>query len=140
MGEATDHGVAGDPFAPTLATPPVIVHHPAGHLAAIREDSLAHHHEAEVIEAGERGQIGGSKGSVGHVGVFQMGSVGTPIIGRPRPSHPPRHASQTQPPATPRIAKSRLTLVAQNFDGEQNIVCGRVSAPRGSSHDSPPLL
>ena len=48
MGEATDHGVAGDPFAPTLATPPVIVHHPAGHLAAIREDSLAHHHEAEV--------------------------------------------------------------------------------------------
>ena len=109
MGEATDHGVAGDPFAPTLATPPVIVHHPAGHLAAIREDSLAHHHEAEVIQAGERGQIGGSKGSVGHVGVFQMGSVGTPIIGRPRPSHPPRHASQTQPPATPRIAKSRKT-------------------------------
>ncbi|SCQ47859.1 Hypothetical protein PFR_JS7-2_2326 [Propionibacterium freudenreichii] len=98
VGEATDHGVAGDPFAPTLATPPVIVHHPAGHLAAIREDSLAHHHEAEVIQAGERGQIGGSKGSVGHVGVFQMGSVGTPIIGRPRPSHPPRHASQTQPP------------------------------------------
>ena len=38
-----------------------------------------------------------------------MGSVGTPIIGRPRPSHPPRHASQTQPPATPRIAKSRIT-------------------------------
>ena len=72
MGEATDHGVAGDPFAPTLATPPVIVHHPAGHLAAIREDSLAHHHEAEVIQAGERGQIGGSKGSVGHVGVFPV--------------------------------------------------------------------
>lgn len=109
VGEATDHGVAGDPFAPTLATPPVIVHHPAGHLAAIREDSLANHHEAEVIQAGERGQIGGSKGSVGHVGVFQMGSVGTPIIGRPRPSHPPRHASQTQPPATPRIAKSLRT-------------------------------
>lgn len=113
VGEATDHGVAGDPFAPTLATPPVIVHHPAGHLAAIREDSLAHHHEAEVIQAGERGQIGGSKGSVGHVGVFQMGSVGTPIIGRPRPSHPPRHASQTQPPATPRIAKSPITTTRE---------------------------
>ncbi|MDK9626787.1 anion permease, partial [Propionibacterium freudenreichii] len=47
----------------------------------------------------------------GHVGVFQMGSVGTPIIGRPRPSHPPRHASQTQPPATPRIAKSPYTAL-----------------------------
>ncbi|CUW21199.1 conserved protein [Propionibacterium freudenreichii subsp. shermanii] len=47
---------------------------------------------------------------MGHVGVFQMGSVGTPIIGRPRPSHPPRHASQTQPPATPRIAKSHYSV------------------------------
>ena len=51
MGEATDHGVTGNPLTPTLATPPVILHHPAGHLAAIREDSLAHHHEAEVIQA-----------------------------------------------------------------------------------------
>jgi len=71
VGEATDHGVARDPFAPTLATPPVIVHHPAGHLAAIREDSLAHHHEAEVIQAGERGQIGGSKGSWDTSGSFR---------------------------------------------------------------------
>ncbi|MFK5165170.1 MFS transporter, partial [Propionibacterium freudenreichii] len=30
---------------------------------------------------------------------------------RPRPSHPPRHASQTQPPATPRIAKSRYVAI-----------------------------
>ncbi|WP_211096889.1 hypothetical protein, partial [Arthrobacter echini] len=41
--------------------------------------------QAELIEPAKRGQVRGSKGSVGHVEVFQMGSVRTSIIGGPRP-------------------------------------------------------
>ena len=47
--------------------------------------ALPGHLQPELIEAAERGQIRASEGSVRHVEVFQLGSVRTPIIGRPRP-------------------------------------------------------
>ena len=40
--------------------------------------------EAEFVEAAECGQVRREEGSVVHVGVFRMGSVGTSILGRPR--------------------------------------------------------
>ena len=47
--------------------------------------ALARHFQAQVIQARERAQVRVIKGSIGHVEVFQMDGVGTPIIGRPRP-------------------------------------------------------
>ena len=44
--------------------------------------------EAELVQAGEGGQVRARKGSVRHVEVFQMRCVGTLILGRPR--HLPR--------------------------------------------------
>lgn len=46
---------------------------------------LACHFQAQVIQARERAQIRAIKDSIGHVEVFRMDGVGTPIIGRPRP-------------------------------------------------------
>ena len=48
-------------------------------------NALARHLQPQAIQACERAQVGAIKGSIGHVEVFQMGGVGTPIIGRPRP-------------------------------------------------------
>ena len=48
-------------------------------------NALARHFQAQVIQARERAQVGAIKGSIGHVEVFRMDGVGTPIIGRPRP-------------------------------------------------------
>ena len=48
-------------------------------------NALARHFQAQVIQARERAQVGAIKDSIGHVEVFQMDGVGTPIIGRPRP-------------------------------------------------------
>ena len=46
---------------------------------------LSCHFQPQAIKARERGQVRVIKGSIGHVEVFQMDGVGTPIIGRPRP-------------------------------------------------------
>ena len=46
---------------------------------------LTRHLQPQAIQARERAQIRAIKDSIGHVEVFQMDGVGTPIIGRPRP-------------------------------------------------------
>ena len=48
-------------------------------------NALARHLQPQAIKARERGQVRAIKGSIGHVEVFQMDGVGTPIIERPRP-------------------------------------------------------
>ena len=48
-------------------------------------NALARRLQPQVIQARERAQIRASKDSIGHVEVFQMDGVGTPISGRPRP-------------------------------------------------------
>ena len=48
-------------------------------------NALTHHLQPQAIQARERAQIRAIKESIGHVEVFQMDGVGTPIIGRPRP-------------------------------------------------------
>ena len=83
-------------------------------------NALARHLQPQAIKARERGQVRAIKGSIGHVEVFQMDGVGTPIIGRPRPL--PSHD-------TPNPAHNTYTLkceepikhIEQNeYDNEYN--------------------
>ena len=67
---------------------------------------LGDHHKPEVVQAAERGQVRADEGNVGHVEVFRLGGVRTPILGRPRPSSRERRAD----PATPSSAKSPFAL------------------------------
>ena len=48
-------------------------------------NALTRHLQPQAIQAREHAQIRAIKDSIGHVEVFQMDGVGTPIIGRPRP-------------------------------------------------------
>ena len=48
-------------------------------------NALARHLQPQAIQAREGAQVRAIKDSIGHVEVFQMDGVGTPIIGRPRP-------------------------------------------------------
>jgi len=52
-------------------------------------------HETELVETAERGQIRAGEGSVRHVEVFQMVSVRTSILRRPRPLSSHRRADTT---------------------------------------------
>ena len=82
----------GSAFAAAASAPPVIgstTRH--GEHRTIRFEPLAGHRQTELVEPAERGQVRArGEGSVRHVEVFRMGSVGTSILGRPRPlSRPP---------------------------------------------------
>src|SRR5699024_3654594 len=72
-----------------------------------RLDALAGGCEAEPVQAAEGIEIRGREGSVGHVEVFQMASVRTSIIGRPRRLSPHRRAH----PAT-----DHYTLICEEPD------------------------
>ena len=63
-------------------------------------NALARHFQAQVIQARERAQVGAIKDSIGHVEVFRMDGVGTPIIGRPRPLPGHDTPNPTQHPYT----------------------------------------
>ena len=78
-------------------------------------NALARHLQPQAIKARERGQVRAIKGSIGHVEVFQMDGVGTPIIGRPRPlpSHDtpnPAHNTYTLKCEEPLSGKGTLIL------------------------------
>ncbi len=88
------------PFAAAAATPLVGIEHPAGKNRALGLEALAGGDEPELVEAAEGRQIGVGErmraladGSVRHVEVFQMVSVRTSILGRPRPLSRYRHAN-----------------------------------------------
>ena len=57
----------------------------------------------------ETSQIRAREGSVGHVEVFQMGSVRTPIFGGPRPPQPTATPQPRTTLPTPSIVKSLLS-------------------------------
>src|SRR5690606_301816 len=88
--------------------------------AVVGLDALAGGRETERAQPTESIEIWGQEGSVGHVEVFQMASVRTSIIGRPRRLSLHRRAH----PAT-----SRYTL---NCD-EPDSASATVSAPRRAS-------
>jgi len=69
---------------------------------------LADHDKAQLVEAGERSHIRGREGNVRHVEVFQMGSVRTSILGRPRPLPGHRRAD--------RSSRRTVTTYTLNWD------------------------
>lgn len=83
-----DHAAA---HCPCTATPPapaigiVGADNPARQHRTVGLESLTDGFEAELVQAGESGQVRAGEGNARHVEVFQMGGVRTPIIGRPRP-------------------------------------------------------
>jgi len=103
MCQAADHGIAGHALAAATAAPLVGLDDPAGEYRPIGLQTLAHDTQPQLVKAAELGQVRAREGTVVHVEVFRMGSVRTPILGRPRRLSPYRHAS----PSTPPTAKSR---------------------------------
>ena len=82
-------------------------------------NALARHFQAQVIQARERAQVGAIKDSIGHVEVFRMDDVGTPIIGRPRPL--PGHD-------TPNPANNTYTLnYEEPLSGREGLAASRPS-------------
>ena len=82
---APDHHVTTNALAPVASAPPVLTNNAARQHCTVWPHALARHLQAQVIQARERAQIRAIKDSIGHVEVFQMDGVGTPIIERPRP-------------------------------------------------------
>ena len=82
---APDHRVTSHALAPAASTPPVLTSNPASQHCMVCLNALTRHLQPQAIQARERGQVRAIKDSIGHVEVFQMDGVGTPIIGRPRP-------------------------------------------------------
>ena len=83
--QAPDHRVTRLALAPAAPTPPVLTSNTARQHCMVWPHALTRHLQPQAIQARERAQIRAIKGSAGHVEVFQMDGVGTPIIGRPRP-------------------------------------------------------
>ena len=85
MRGAPDHRVTSHALAPTASTPPILTSNTARQHCTVWPHALARHLQPQVIQARERAQVGAIKDSIGHVEVFQVDGVGTPIIERPRP-------------------------------------------------------
>ena len=83
--QALDHRVTRNALTPAASAPPVLTSNPARQHCMVWPNALTRHFQAQVIQARERAQVRAIKNSIGHVEVFQMDGVGTPIIGRPRP-------------------------------------------------------
>ena len=104
MRQAPDHRVTSHALAPATSTPPVLTSNTARQHCMVWPHALTRHLQPQAIQARERAQIRAIKGSAGHVEVFQMDGVGTPIIGRPRPL--PGHD-------TPNPANNTYTLTCE---------------------------
>ncbi|GGC28292.1 hypothetical protein GCM10010974_08540 [Brevibacterium sediminis] len=95
VGEMPDHGAPGDALLAATMAPVVRFEHATLQHRSMRLDQLPRHGQAQAVELAEGIEIGRGEGSVEHVEVFLMASVGTSIIGRPRrlPRH--RHADSS---------------------------------------------
>lgn len=106
------HHRAPDPATAAAVSAPIIVVD-----RAAREDrtlglkALAGDLQTEAVEAAETSQIRGPEGSVGHVEVFQMGSVRTSIFGGPRPLQPAATPQPCTARPTPSFVKSHINAV-----------------------------
>ncbi len=96
------------PLTPTPAPAIIGLDQPTLPHRTLRLDELAGDLQTKVALAGEGGQIKSPEGSVGHVEVFQMDSVTTPIIKRPRPSTGHNAPPPGNTAATPSNGKSPL--------------------------------
>lgn len=100
---------APDPsLAAAVVTPIIGFRRPAGEDRTFGFDALAGDFQPETVDKTETSQIRAREGSVGHVEVFQMGSVRTPIFGGPRPVQPAATPQPRTALPTPSIVKSLL--------------------------------
>ena len=106
MREPTHHGVSRDAFRAALPAPRIVLDDATLDHRPIRLEMLTYSLEAEFVEATERGQAGRSEGSLEHVEVFRMGSVGTSIM-EDLDTYP---AIAARPPPTLSTAKSLHSL------------------------------
>ena len=83
--QAPDHRVTTNTLTSAASTPPVLTSNTARQHCMVWPNALTRHLQPQAIQASERAQIRAIKDSIGHVEVFRMDGVGTPIIGRPRP-------------------------------------------------------
>ena len=118
--QAPDHRVTRLALAPATSTPPILTSNTARQHCMVCLNALTRHLQPQAIQARERAQIRAIKDSIGHVEVFQMDGVGTPIIGRPRPL--PGHD-------TPNPANNTYTL---NYEEPLNTTIRSNSTPRGT--------
>src|SRR5690606_356314 len=106
VSQSARHGPARDALGATDPTPWIRLSDPALDHRPIRLDPLPDSDEPELVQAAEQREVRVSEGSVMHVEVFQMGCVGTPIIGGPRrlpgpdPLHPRSRRAPNQSAAT----------------------------------------
>jgi len=90
--QATRDGVARRSLPAAPAAPLIRLSDPAGQDRAVALEALPDNLKAKPIQPGECGQVRANEGNVRHVEVFPIGSVRTPLIGRPRPLPSNRHA------------------------------------------------
>jgi len=130
--QPTHHGVARHALAPAAAAPLIRFADPTRQHRTRRLEPAPHHLQTQLVEAGERGQVSrASEGSVRHVEVFPVGSVRTPIIGRPRPLPGHRHAN---PRYTLNCGEPENSLSSKTTRAAARTAAGRVgSAPRASA-------
>ena len=83
--QAPDHRATTNALTSAASTPPILTSNAARQHSTVCLNALIRHLQPLAIQASERAQIRAIKDSIGHVEVFQMDGVGTPIIGRPRP-------------------------------------------------------
>lgn len=93
MGHPAHHGADRDALGAAVPAPGVVVEDSAFQHGSAFFEVLAGDGESELVDQAETINIGDGKSRLGHVEVFQMGSVGTSIFGRPRHLSVHRHAN-----------------------------------------------
>ena len=104
MRQRPRHRVTRHALRAALPTPRVVLDDAALQHRPISLEQLPDGLKAELVETAERGEAGRSEGSVKHVEVFRMGSVGTSIL----EDLDPYPADGALTPTTPSTAKSRI--------------------------------
>lgn len=98
MRKLPHHRAPWDAFAATVPAPPIILGETAFQDCSVAPGLLASDRESEGVEEAEAVEVRTGESRLRHVEVFQMGSVGTPIFGRPRPLSTHRHADPATRP------------------------------------------
>ena len=103
MRQASGHRVTRHSFATATTAPAVELARldPARQHRPVGFDTLPDNLRPELVKATEHAKVRAHEGSVNHVEVFRLGSVRTPIIGRPRP-----YPGTDAPAATPRSGRA----------------------------------
>ena len=111
--------VSHDAFGAALATPRVRLDDATLDHRPIRFETLPDGLKTELVESAERGETGRGEGSVEHVEVFQMGSVGTSIL----EDLDPYPRTSTPIPTTPSTAKSHFGVTTKASATRPSLRC-----------------